>query len=448
MIVFFFSIFCWAGAPSPPAAAEQVAHLFQATLLGEDRPVTVHLPDGYHDTQQGHPVLYILDGQKRTRDTLTITNYLIERGQMPPLILVSIPHTGNRRRDYDPWDRKTGAANPGATAFGAFLAEEVIPWVEARFRTKPHRLILGHSAAGVFVLHQLITQPDLFQSRLVFSPSLHHHPKLVDSLAAAFAGAEDWNSRIYLNIGGMEFAPIRAQFERLEDVFARHAPAGLRASFQTFPHDGHGTTPFVGVYSALKAQFVQARPSLEQMRQLLADDAVVGYYKNLSRAFGYPVVPAYRDLSQHWSYHYFAQNDPQTAAKITALMRHYHPDRVDPGDAGFVAHWDRHGIATPYPDDAPLPRQAFLNQFGYAYLTRDRFAEAVFLFECNTRFYPQSPNTWDSLGEALQRAGRTADAHAAFRRALSLAESQQDRDLDRYRARLKQLAQQPAAKPR
>lgn len=442
MFLLLMTVFSAATVSQQPPANERVDHVFSSPSLHEDRPVTVHLPDGYGDSQQSYPVLYILDGQNRTKDTLTITRFLAGRRQAPALIVVSIPHTGERRRDYLPFDTASGAANPGVAAFGSFLADEVIPWVDGRFRTKPHRLLLGHSLAGLFVLHSLITHPDLFRSRLVFSPSLHHNPKLVAALDDTLRNKHTSNSRIYLNIGGMEFVPIRSQFERLQRVFADHAPAGLRATFQTFPHDGHSTTPFVGVYSALKAQFVQLRPSLEQMKQLLDDASLVAHYQKLSVAFGYPVVPDYRDLVDHWSFFYFQQEDTATAAKLALAMKHYYPDRIDAGDAGFVAHWDRHGMTVPYPEAAAKPREAFVNRFGYAFLERDRLPEAVFLLKSNTRFYPQSANAFDSLGEVLQQAGQWQAALAAYRQAVTLAEAQGNKHLDLFRVRCQRLAQQ------
>ncbi len=448
MLHVLFLVLTAAASSSQAVANDPVTHLFSSKPLSEERSVSVYLPAGYHASQESYPVLYILDGRNRTHDTLTITRYLAERRQAPPLIVVSIPHTGERRRDYLPFDATSGAANPGVAAFGSFLADELVPWVDGHFRTKPHRLLLGHSLGGLFVLHSLIAYPDLFRSRLALSPSLHHNPKLVNALAEALDGKKTWNSRIYLNIGGMEFAPIRTQFARLQRVFAEHAPAGLAATFQTFPHDGHSTTPFVGVYSALKAQYVLLRPSLEQMKQILDEQTLPAYYQQLSSAFGYAVTPDYRDLADHWSFFYFQQEDAATAAKLAAAMKHYYPDRIDSGDAAFVAHWDRHGMTTAYPDDAAKPREAFVNRFGYAFLERGRVAEAVFVLETNTRLYPQSANAFDSLGEAYQKAGRNRAALTAFQRAVALAERAGDENLALFRSRCQRLSRQLAETPR
>ena len=61
-----------------------------------------------------------------------------------------------------------------------------------------------------------------------------------------------------------------------------------------------------------------------------------------------------------------------------------------------------------------------LNGLGYTLLGRGDVAGAVRVFELNTEQYPASSNAFDSLGEALGRAGRRDDAIKAYTRALEL----------------------------
>jgi Amidohydrolase family len=64
--------------------------------------------------------------------------------------------------------------------------------------------------------------------------------------------------------------------------------------------------------------------------------------------------------------------------------------------------------------------EAALNQFGYQILTTGKMPEALTIFELNTEFYPKSPNTFDSLGEAQFKAGDLTKAVASYQRALEL----------------------------
>jgi tetratricopeptide (TPR) repeat protein len=61
-----------------------------------------------------------------------------------------------------------------------------------------------------------------------------------------------------------------------------------------------------------------------------------------------------------------------------------------------------------------------LNGLGYALLERRRSVDAIRIFELNVRQFPTSANVFDSLGEALYRSGKRAEAAKAFARAVEL----------------------------
>lgn len=61
-----------------------------------------------------------------------------------------------------------------------------------------------------------------------------------------------------------------------------------------------------------------------------------------------------------------------------------------------------------------------LNAVGYDLLGKDRFDDALAVFELNVEMYPRAFNPWDSLGEALAGAGRTEEAIEAYERSVEL----------------------------
>jgi CubicO group peptidase (beta-lactamase class C family) len=64
--------------------------------------------------------------------------------------------------------------------------------------------------------------------------------------------------------------------------------------------------------------------------------------------------------------------------------------------------------------------EAELNSLGYTLLDKHRNADAIRVFEVNVRQFPTSSNAFDSLGDALYRSGRRAEAAQAYARALEL----------------------------
>lgn len=63
---------------------------------------------------------------------------------------------------------------------------------------------------------------------------------------------------------------------------------------------------------------------------------------------------------------------------------------------------------------------AELNNYGYQLLNRGKPAEAVMVFEANTKKNPTDPNVWDSLGEGYLNNGQKEKAIEAFKKSLSM----------------------------
>ena len=64
--------------------------------------------------------------------------------------------------------------------------------------------------------------------------------------------------------------------------------------------------------------------------------------------------------------------------------------------------------------------EADVNRLGYSLLNARHTAAALVVFRMNTRAYPRSANTWDSLGEALAVSGMKEQAIVAYRQALAV----------------------------
>ncbi len=61
-----------------------------------------------------------------------------------------------------------------------------------------------------------------------------------------------------------------------------------------------------------------------------------------------------------------------------------------------------------------------LNSLGYQLLGEGEKEAAVRIFESNTREFPESSNTYDSLGEAYKKIGQKERAIQSYRKALEL----------------------------
>jgi glyoxylase-like metal-dependent hydrolase (beta-lactamase superfamily II) len=74
--------------------------------------------------------------------------------------------------------------------------------------------------------------------------------------------------------------------------------------------------------------------------------------------------------------------------------------------------------------DAKAPKYYFvegeINGHGYRFLQEEKTPEAVALFRINAELYPESWNAWDSLGEALLKAGDPDGAKRMYEKSVAL----------------------------
>ncbi|MBN1964600.1 MAG: esterase, partial [Anaerolineae bacterium] len=155
----------------------------QGNPLGDPhvRRVAAILPPGYDDLpDRRFPSLYLLSSHGHTGPGLLNwrpwdmsiqqqLDALYESGRMPPAIVV-LP---------DMWTRFGGSQYINSAGIGRYedyLIEEIIPLVDSRFRTLPHRDhrgILGRSSGGFGAITQVMRHPDVFGAFACHSGDLY-----------------------------------------------------------------------------------------------------------------------------------------------------------------------------------------------------------------------------------------------------------------------------------
>ena len=141
-----------------------------ARIFDEDRLLVVHLPRGYEDDEISYPVLYHLYGDNITdyiAPAMVACDKLGQTGEAPPIIIVGVVNT-DRYRDNLPFYADGSAG--GADTFIRFFKEELIPFIDENYRTKPFRILAGPQAGSVVALYSLITDPDVFNLYITTNP--------------------------------------------------------------------------------------------------------------------------------------------------------------------------------------------------------------------------------------------------------------------------------------
>lgn len=209
-------------------------YAFHSEILPDDRRVFVYLPPQYLQQQaRRFPVFYLHDGQNlfdgrtsylagRTWQAHTTADRLAEAGEIEPVILVGVANTGVRRMaEYTPTrDSKMGGGE--GTRYGRVLIEELKPAIDKLYRTLPganHTGLGGSSLGGLISLYLGLTNPDVFGSLAVMSPSLWWDHRSIFHVVNRIAKL---NLHIWLDIGTAEGTRHVRDADLLEQALVRH----------------------------------------------------------------------------------------------------------------------------------------------------------------------------------------------------------------------------------
>jgi Putative esterase len=150
-----------------------VSEALRGNRLGDphERPLWVYVPPGYDDEpERSYPSVYELQGYTgqldmwRNRSPFGAKNFpeladdLFAKGEAPPAIVVWV----------DAWTAIGGSQfvdSPAVGNYHTYLCDEIVPWVDARYRTlaaPEHRGIQGKSSGGYGAMITPLLRPDLF----------------------------------------------------------------------------------------------------------------------------------------------------------------------------------------------------------------------------------------------------------------------------------------------
>jgi len=190
------------------------------------RHVQVWLPPAYAaDTTRRHPVLYLHDGQNVFDGESAGAEWMVDetaqrlagQGLIEAPIIVAVDSVATRVQDYTPSRMTlppqragTGRAETvggGAAAYGRFLAEELKPLIDARYRTRPDRAstaVGGSSLGGLVSLWLALHRSDTFGAALVVSPSVWWDERFALRDLETLKAPPSPRPRLWLDMGARE----------------------------------------------------------------------------------------------------------------------------------------------------------------------------------------------------------------------------------------------------
>jgi predicted alpha/beta superfamily hydrolase len=251
-------------------------------ILGEDRPVLIHVPDeSRRSPDQRYPVVYLLDGDAHFPSVMGMIQQLTEvngNTLFPSMILVGIPNT-NRLRDLTPThaasspygDSNSVRGSGGGEKFTAFIEKELMPHIDSLYPTAPYRIFIGHSLGGLMVINTLVNHPNLFSAYLAIDPSMWWDDRRLLKQSETVLARQNYRGKtLYLAIAntmsaGMDTAKARKDTSnatlhirsilRLKDELKKNKANGLRFDYKYYAHDTHGSVPLIAEYDGFRFLF-------------------------------------------------------------------------------------------------------------------------------------------------------------------------------------------------
>lgn len=364
-----------------------------SSILGENRMIWVHVPDGGAANKEHYPVVYVLDGNGHFSSVVGLIQQLSTGGNnyCPKMIVVAILNT-DRTRDLTPthidadppmMDSAAAKTTGGGENFIAFIEKELMPYIEAKYPTAPYKMMIGHSLGGLMVMQTLIHHTQLFNSYICIDPSMWWDKQtLLKQAEKALAARKFEGKSLFLGIAntlepGMTIQKVQTDTSgdsrhirsilKLKAAFEKNRQNGLRIKSRYYPDDSHGSAPLITEYDAIRF-FFDFFPMKLGMKDYTDSTGALAtkyrnHFSNLSLKMGYTIKPDEEEI----------------------------------------------------------------NFLGYDFLGRKLYKTAGSFFKLNVDNNPGSFNVYDSYGDYFAAIGDKPNAIAQYKKALALKENEDSR---------------------
>ncbi|RYY57164.1 MAG: alpha/beta hydrolase [Chitinophagaceae bacterium] len=262
--VLFFILFASRSTAQVPDLYNHITndvHQIRSRKLNQDRQVYIHVPKtDTTDTTHTFPILYLLDGENHFHIVSAYVEYLRHWKVIPPMIVVGIVSV-NRVKDLTPvnslinFDGKPDSSyktSGGNELFLDFIQQELMPYIEATYKTSPFRIFAGHSFGGLTVINCMLTRPDMFGAYVAISPSFWFGNKYVLRLAEQkFPKLALRDKKLFYSVGNEEGA-FRDDVLKFDRLVQQDSSKTFQHQYKYYFSEDHMTEPVPALYDALR----------------------------------------------------------------------------------------------------------------------------------------------------------------------------------------------------
>jgi predicted alpha/beta superfamily hydrolase len=258
-----------AGVHARVEIADSQLLTMKSSIVGQEYDLYVQLPGNYADTSKTFPVLYVLDGQWDFPLVTAIFGQQYYDGFVPAVIVVGITWGGTnpnydalRARDLTPTTAGSPSQFGGAQKFLGSIKNELIPFIESKYRVvKNNRTLIGSSFGGLFTLYAMFHETALFQRYVLTSPSLGWDNGMPFTYEKEYAtNARQLPVKLFMAIGELEGI---SAFQNFTDRLKARNYDGLELTTRVLEGMGHSGGKAEGYTRGLQAVFARSTLSID-----------------------------------------------------------------------------------------------------------------------------------------------------------------------------------------
>ena len=286
--------------------------MIDSKAFGEQREVMVSLPNTYESSSSSvYPVIYIVRGQLDMLSVIASLDMLST--EVPEFIVVGI--TG------------LGELNPTETGeqsqFSQLVHNEVIPHINKEYRTAPYSILIGHSGAGRFVLHDWFSRGGDFSEYYLISSSPGNKKEREHALSIK---QEDVQKKGTLLVSiSNEKNNARAMFDEFKTIDA----LSNSVRFIEFPEETHMSGRIPTIIAGLRQSFDDWEPSQDILRGKF--ELLQNHYEDLSQKYGFETEIPLETMKRLSGFDSMSDDESkwQNAAKVVDYALTKNPSNVD-----------------------------------------------------------------------------------------------------------------------
>jgi predicted alpha/beta superfamily hydrolase len=369
-------------------------------LEGGERNYYINLPSDYSTSKKEYPVLYVLDGQMHFPSAVAIQHSLGTSTDVPEMIIVGIENVYPRRKDLV-WRNKE--------TYISFLSQELIPFIDKKYRTKQERILFGWEWGSYFSSYLLLHESQLFSGAISSNGGF-----VDDELIKSFESIALKKHRyLYLANSIQDIYSIddtNNAVKALNDRPNQH----LVWKSELFNNETHSSLPYLAMFNGLRYFYHNYNSydfySIKQYEEFGGIPAIKKYFKERADRFG------------------FLENIDDST-KNTLIWLAWKRDNFEYFDL----------FMTEFKDVLQTKRyqsEYWQNRLGQYYLKYKKYDQAIIFFNKAKDEFEQTAQIYNGLGRAYLAKKDKELAIENFKMAIDLAIKNSDDKLRDYQSDL------------